>query len=219
MPGPFPGIDPYIEAQGWWHDFHPSFITYCCDALSDRLPDQFEAVINERYQRLETEVEADPERHTWVEIRRLPERSRVGIVELLSPRNKTGLGRGEYLTRRTNFLRGLVDLIELDFLLGGRRLPMGGPLPGGDCYAIIARAGRRPDADVYAWSVRQPLPVLPIPLRAPDPDLPLDLAAVYATTYERGRYARRLDYTAPLTVPLAAADRTWAEGQARAARK
>lgn len=47
----------------------------------------------------------------------------------------------------------------------------------------------------------------------------LDLAAVYATAYDRGRYARRLDYAAPLTLPLSDADRAWAEERARSARK
>jgi hypothetical protein len=50
---------------------------------------------------------------------------------------------------------------------------------------------------VYAWTLRQPLPAIPIPLLAPDPDAWVDLAAVFRTTYERGRYARSLDYQAP----------------------
>ena len=25
MPSPFPGIDPYLESQHFWEDFHPSF--------------------------------------------------------------------------------------------------------------------------------------------------------------------------------------------------
>ena len=28
MPSPFPGIDPYLESQGYWPDFHVSFIPY-----------------------------------------------------------------------------------------------------------------------------------------------------------------------------------------------
>ena len=37
MPSLFPGIDPYIEAQGYWGDFHPSFVTYCRDSLNELL--------------------------------------------------------------------------------------------------------------------------------------------------------------------------------------
>ena len=37
MPSPFPGIDPYLESQGYWPDFHARFITYCRDALNEIL--------------------------------------------------------------------------------------------------------------------------------------------------------------------------------------
>jgi hypothetical protein len=42
--------------------------------------------------------------------------------------------------------------------------------------------------------LRQPLPAIPIPLLPPDADVWVDLAAVFRTTYQRGRYARSLDY-------------------------
>ena len=29
MPSPFPGMDPYLESQGWWQDFHTSSVVYC----------------------------------------------------------------------------------------------------------------------------------------------------------------------------------------------
>ena len=49
--------------------------------------------------------------------------------------------------------------------------------PGG-YYAIVARGARLPVAEVYRWTVRDPLPRLPIPLREPDPDILIDLAAL-----------------------------------------
>jgi hypothetical protein len=107
-----------------------------------------------------------------------------------------------------------IHLIELDFLLG-RRLLMGRPLPPGDFYAFVARAERRPDCDVYAWSIRQPLPTIPIPLDPPDPDVLLDLAALYATAHERGRYGRMIHRDRPLDLPLAPDDLAWAESLAR----
>src|SRR4051812_8892579 len=48
MPSPFPGMDPYLEDPAFWQDFHRSFITYCRDALLDKLPDQYEARIDEQ---------------------------------------------------------------------------------------------------------------------------------------------------------------------------
>ena len=50
-----------------------------------------------------------------------------------------------------------------------------------------------------------------IPLAEPDPDVPLDLSPAFATAYKRGRYARILRYQQPLTLPLSADDRAWAE--------
>ena len=38
MNGPFPGVDPYLEMDGFWQDFHARFITHWCDVLADILP-------------------------------------------------------------------------------------------------------------------------------------------------------------------------------------
>lgn len=35
MASPFPGIDPYLESQGYWPDFHHTFINYLREALAD----------------------------------------------------------------------------------------------------------------------------------------------------------------------------------------
>ena len=116
-------------------------------------------------------------------------------------------------------IRQKVHLIEFDFLLGGSRLPMDQELPPGDYYAMVARAERRPDCDVYAWTIRDRLPAIPIPLLAPDPDVALDLGGVFATAYERGRYGRLIDYSKPLTLVRKREDRAWAEGIARRGRR
>ncbi|MBK7478114.1 MAG: DUF4058 family protein [Haliscomenobacter sp.] len=38
-------------------------------------------------------------------------------------------------------------------------------------------------------------PVLPVPLKAPDPDVPLDLGQVLRIVYERSLYQLSIDYT------------------------
>src|SRR5207244_1761127 len=133
-------------------------------------------------------------------------------IEVLSPTTKVGEGLAEYRRKRRQTIRQKVHLVEFDFLLGGQRLPMDRPLPRGDYYALVARAERRPDCEVYAWAIRDPLSRIPIPLLAPDPDVVLDLGAVFATAYERGRYPRLIDYSAPLSLVRKTADRAWAEG-------
>jgi hypothetical protein len=46
------------------------------------------------------------------------------------------------------------------------------------------------------------LPKIPIPLEDPDPDVFLDLAEIFALAYQRGRYARLINYDRPLDLPL-----------------
>lgn len=82
-----------------------------------------------------------------------------------------------------------MHLIEVDLIRAGPRLKLNRPLPAGDYFAFLSRADRRPECDVYAWTVRDALPALPIPLRTPDGDIPVDLAAAFRMTYDRGRYA------------------------------
>jgi hypothetical protein len=151
----------------------------------------------------------------YLKILKRPERSLVTALELLSPANKREPGRSEYVAKRNVLRRQGVHLVELDLLVQGHRLPMGGPLPRGDYYALVLRGDGRSTGDVYAWTVRQPLPRLPIPLREPDPDVWSDLGAVFATAYERGAYARLLRYGEPPELPLGDEDRAWVMEQAR----
>src|SRR5437763_11345453 len=48
MASPFPGMDPYLEDPAFWSDFHRSFITYCRNAVLERLPDGYDARIDEK---------------------------------------------------------------------------------------------------------------------------------------------------------------------------
>jgi hypothetical protein len=50
-------------------------------------------------------------------------------------------------------------------LIGGRRVQTARPLPAGDYYALVARAERYPNAEVYAWTVRDQFPTIRIPLK------------------------------------------------------
>jgi hypothetical protein len=148
-------------------------------------------------------------RESRIQVLRLPEHSLVAVVEMLSPTNKHELGYSDYLDKRSTLLAQPVHLVEIDLLLGGHRLPMGEPLPPGDYHVIVSRCERRPKSEVYSWSVRQPLPHIPIPLRAPDTDVLLDLGELFRTVFERGRYARVLRYDAGPPAGLDDADREW----------
>jgi hypothetical protein len=154
-------------------------------------------------------------REAFIEIQRMPGYELVTVVEVLSPWNKNGAGIGIHAGKRASLVRDGVHVVELDLLRAGTRTRLAAPLPRGDYYAMIFRADRRPNVDVLAWSLRQPIPAVPIPLRAPDADVILPLGPTLRSAYERGRYDRKLKYARPLEPALNDADREWAEGLAR----
>jgi hypothetical protein len=206
---PFPGMDPYLEISGDWRDFHAMFIASCRDAISERLPENYIARLDERFC-VQEEI-----RETWIEIRKQPNWTLVTSIEVLSPTNKVEPGFSEFCSKRVSLIIQPVHLVAIDLVVAGFRLPMANSLPPGDYYAIVSRSDSRPESQVYAWSVRHSLPIVPIPLAHPDPDIPLNLAEVLATTYQRGRYDRSIDYRSALTIPLSPEDRAWAEEVAR----
>ena len=151
-------------------------------------------------------------RQRHIRIGHRPGNQLVTVIELLSPSNKEGRGRDSYLFKRSVLLSETVHLVELDLLRRGQRLPMKAPLPAGDYYAFVSREQARYTSEVYAWGLRQPLPGIPIPMREPDPDLWIDLQAVFARTYDRSRYGRVVDYSAAPDPPLSPEDAVWVKG-------
>ena len=149
-------------------------------------------------------------RRSYLTIRTKEFREVVTVIELLSPSNKArGDGVAEYLGKRANMQTSTVNLVELDFLRGGQRLPTADPLQPGDYFAFVSRPTVRPGIDVYGWSLRDRLPAIPIPLAEPDPDVLLDLQDVFTTTYDRAGYDYALNYRAAVRPPLAADDAAW----------
>jgi Protein of unknown function (DUF4058) len=228
MPSPFPGMDPYLESSGFWEDFHDTFLVTAREAILDRLPPHYDARIEScrRVVELLAASAASPMvslpvhmevRESRIQVLRLPEHSLVAVIEILSPTKKHESGYRGYLDQRSILLAEPVHLVEIDLLVGGYRLPMGEPLPPGDYHVIVSRCERRPKSEVYSWSVRQPLPPIPIPLRAPDTDIVLDLGDLFRTVFQRGRYSRVLRYDVPLT-DLSDADQEWANAVARGAK-
>ena len=209
MPSPFPGMDPYLESPTHWSDFHATFIQSWREAIGDRLPDNYFARVGEEVVLTEA----------FIETLRLPNQEVVAVLELLSPTNKSGDGRGFYMEKRQQLLRQKIHIVELDLIRAGKRLQLDKPLPRGDYYAFISRSDRRPYCDVYPWTVRDSLPLLPIPLLAPDPDVEIDLGDAFRVAYQRGRYERLIRYEQAVPAPsFAGADAEWVAGVASSAR-
>lgn len=152
-------------------------------------------------------------RETYLVIRERQTMEVVTVIETLSPANKRASsdGREQYLEKRNEVLESRSHLIELDLLRGGLRLPTLTPLPPADYYAIVSRRHTRPRAQVYTWTIRDPLQTIPVPLKRGDPEVSLDLQSVLTTVYDRARYGLSLNYTQPLDPPFSDRDAQWAK--------
>ncbi|MCS6860892.1 MAG: DUF4058 family protein [Abditibacteriales bacterium] len=153
-------------------------------------------------------------RELYLEVRLRETHEVVTVIEVLSPDNKrTGSdGRREYLAKREIVLKSPAHLIEIDLLRGGTRLPMARPLPPADYYVFVHRSQRRPMADVWHFTLRDPMPTIPVPLAGNDPDVSLDLQAVFNAVYDRAGYDYSLDYQHGTVPPLSEEEAAWAQG-------
>ena len=149
---------------------------------------------------------------TYLVIRHLESSEVITLIELLSPSNKraNAEGREEYLAKREEILRSKTNLVEIDLLRGGLRLPTVEPLPPGDFYAFVCRAKRRRIVDVYAWPLNHRLPTIPIPLATGDREVLLDLQVVFDTVYDRAGYDYAINYTHPIVPTLDESESAWA---------
>ncbi len=148
-------------------------------------------------------------RHSYLVIRSLHGRDVVTVIELLSPWNKSGEGRGEYLQKRDALLATPINLVELDLLRGGRRLPTVERLPYGDLFAFVSRGTQRPKSDVYAWSLPRALPTIPTPLAPGDADVPLELQPAFDETYDRAGYRYSANYKLPIEPAMSEPQLAW----------
>jgi hypothetical protein len=151
----------------------------------------------------------DEERHSYLEIRHTADEQLITVLELPSPSNKRpGSDRDQYLAKRRQIYNSDVHLIELDLLRSGPRLPVDG-LPPCDYCVLVSRSQERPKVGLWPIGLRERLPVIPIPLRAPDPDARLDLQLALDRVYDAARYGKRIYRRSP-EPPLSPEDAAWA---------
>lgn len=130
----------------------------------------------------------DVERLPFLEVRDRETWEVVTVIELLSPCNRyAGTDREQFLGKRWQLLGSSVHYIEIDLLRGGPRMPLEG-LPPCDYYAVVSRAESRPEAEIWPLGLRDPLPPIPIPLRAGSPDASVDLQQVLHRAYDSAGY-------------------------------
>lgn len=135
----------------------------------------------------------------------------VTVLEVLSPSNKRpGEARTAYEAKRDRVLASRTHLVEIDLLRGYPPMPTA-PEPRGAHYRIlVSRAHERSKALLYAFSVRQPIPGVPVPLDPGEPEPIIRLGALLAGLYDRARFGLRIDYSKPPIPPLHEGDARWA---------
>jgi hypothetical protein len=150
-----------------------------------------------------------------------PEHRLVTTIEVLSPPNKRvgGHGRDLYLRKRQSLMMEGVNLVEIDLLRGGERMPMLDPWPASPYTLMVAQAKKPYACLVWQGHFQKPLPTIRVPLLKPDADLPLDLQPLIDTLYQRRRYAESIDYARPLKPPLSAEEAAWLKRQLRTRQK
>ena len=156
----------------------------------------------------------------------------ICLIEILSPANKRQ-NRREFLRKRLDLLRSPAGLVEIDLLRRGRRVcgdSEGGPpvrVPVGAAYMVlVSRPWERDGVNVRGSSFRwlayflrlaDQLPVVPVPLREGEPDVPLDLQYCFTEMYDAGPFLREASrYDAPPDPPLPPAAAEWAAERVRA---
>lgn len=145
----------------------------------------------------------------FLEVRLTQSGDVVCVVEVLSPKNKrSGVGRETYQTKRQKILQSQTNLIEIDLLRSGEPMPV---LVNDEApYRILVSRGyRRPAADLYAFSLTEPLPTVPIPLLKGDAEPVVDLQAVLDDIYTRARFDLSIDYEQSLKPALSEDETTW----------
>jgi len=166
-------------------------------------------------------LEVEEVKHRWVEI--ISDHGKlITVIEVLSPVNKSRQ-RDEYIHKRGDYLAAGVNVVEIGLLrqwrltvnLEGTGYERGNR--SAEHYAIcVTRAALPKRREFYACELREKLPVIRVPLRHTDPDVPLDIQALVNRCYATGRYWK-LDYAGPLSPPLSAEDDEWTKARLKAA--
>ena len=136
-----------------------------------------------------------------------PNRQVVTIIEVLSPTNKApGEGRRRYIRKREAILAAGVNLVEIDLLRRWEPMPLETPPPASDYRILVCRAWQRPDALLYPFTVRQPIPAFPLPLLPSDDgsdaaEPQVNLGPIIAGMHHTARYTQVAAYENPPPEP------------------
>lgn len=247
MPSPFPGMNPYLEQEEVWRDFHQRFVTAAAALLSPQISPQYIAKLEEniyihergaqerhllgyadvRVSQLDATTggaaatltatapahfflpRVDLVTEPFIEIRDRHSRALITVVELLSPTNKrSGEDREQYLRKRHLLLRSQAHFVEIDLLRGWQRMPLvNAPC---DYCVVLSRVDQRPRVDWWPIRLREPLPVIPIPMATGGADANLAIQQALHRAYDEAFYQDYIYQESPYP-NLGTEDAKWAQ--------
>jgi uncharacterized protein DUF4058 len=211
MPSPFPGMDPYLEGN-LWPDVHQRLATKISQLLTPKLRPRYVArlkisVVEDESAEAEIRRRSRPEaiiariaipfsigvRLVSVEVRDVARNRVISTIEIISPVNRREPGMTRYREKRLRLHRDGIHLIEIDLLRRGTR-PFHHPRLSEASYAAALTRSHAETTDVWPVGMKDVLPVVPVPLSAPDPDVTLDLGHALAAIYDEAAYDLSIDY-------------------------
>lgn len=140
-----------------------------------------------------------------IEIRDVQDKELVTAIEILSPVNKRGVGLRQYRAKREQLVNSAVHYLEIDLLRRGKR-PLAHPLVPTSHYLISLVRANFDKTELWAINIQDKLPTVPVPLKAPDRDIPLNLEKALSLCFERGLYHLEIDYSSAPPPPVFSAD-------------
>jgi hypothetical protein len=219
-------MNPYIERDAVWSDFHWEYIKAIKKALVPQVRPEFFVKIGEQiYIRTDeesrhlvglgdvsvTKTSIQPEANGAVGLLEAPVRLRVPqaayeekvpfieifdkeyqslvtVIELLSPSNKRKKkDREQFIGKREQILESSVNYVEIDLLRGGRRMPLA-DMPVCAYCVMVSPADDRPEVGFWPIGLRDPLPVIPIPVSETKTNVRIALQDLLHQVYDEAAY-------------------------------
>ena len=154
----------------------------------------------------------DEVRETYLEVREVRTDDVLAVLEILSPTNKRpGRGRRLYEDKRMEVLASRTHLVEVDLVRTGEPMPILGNGRASAYRILVSRGDCRPNATLYTFGVRQPIPPFSLPLKPSDQEPTVDLGQILHDLYDRASYDLRLDYKSDPDPPLLPVEAAWAD--------
>jgi hypothetical protein len=135
-----------------------------------------------------------------VEIRDTADNRLVTCLEILSPVNKHEPGLTRYRHKRQRLYEAGVHVLDLDILRRGAR-PIVHPRLPSTSYLIALTRAQAGTTALWPLSIRDKLPLVPVPLQPPDEDVVLDLPDALSAVYDEAAYDLSIDYQQPPPPP------------------